>query len=382
MNINDFKSNKINRADYESLRALFKDTARWYNGVNRAWTNKTPDEFNEPMGYGWGGWAIYQHSTVPVNLRYTKYKDYTGEPDQQHIIPEESSVIHTLGNENYIRDYTKSLNDKVRSRFGNDEYNTSVEYYTNDVWSYKVNYVKKSEDGSTVSETAYYTKSYKNDNPNASIILWTNGDCTVGSKSYFVKGYDVEITENGNRVLKTNISPNVLKEYSDNGISKPIISTYNSIIWTGERYIKRVSKGNNASNQPQQKGVYVSSLPSGVEEPLQYSDYNRINNPSKMSSTQVSTFENFNGSNQEAVFTKNIDRNYKLNNEDLVREEDINQIRRLLEKIRTLLKRKDNLFDSNGRCNYSCQVSCQKHCQLSCQGCNFSQCHNQHCGSV
>lgn len=380
MIIKDKTNNRIVRKNYEDLRSLFRDTARWYNGVNRAWTNKTPDNFPEPGFYGWGGWAISMHSTVGAQYRYTKYKDYESEPDQQQDIPEESVYIHTLGNENYIRDYTKSLNDKVRTRFGNTEYGDSEDYYTLDVNSYKINYIKKDEDGNITSNTTYYAKSYENNNPNAEITLYDNGDLTGSNVKYYVNNFDITVDENGSRVNKTNISPNQLKDYIDNG-KNPIINSYNHLEWVGERFIKQNSKGTLANNQPIQKGT-ASSIPAGVDEPLPYSEENLQNNPSKMSSVEYSTFNDFLGSNQEAVYTKNINTNYKLKNEDLVRQEDVDQIKRLLNKIRNILKKRDGWFDSNGRCNYSCQVTCQKHCQLSCQLCNWSQCHNQHCGSV
>ena len=246
--------------------------------------------------------------------------------------------------------------------------------------SYKINYIKKDEDGNITSNTTYYTKSYENNNPNAEITLYDNGDLTGSNVKYYVNNFDITVDENGSRVNKTNVSPNQLKSYIDNG-KNPIINSYNHLEWVGERFIKQNSKGTLANNQPIQKGT-ASSIPAGVDEPLPYSEENLQNNPSKMSSVEYSTFNDFLGSNQEAVYTKNINTNYKLKNEDLVRQEDVDQIKRLLNKIRNILKKRDGWFDSNGRCNYSCQVTCQKHCQLSCQLCNWSQCHNQHCGSV
>ena len=96
--------------------------------------------------------------------------------------------------------------------------------------------------------------------------------------------------------------------------------------------------------------------------------------------------------NAQEIVLYNVDKNWSLNNvsttttgtvrqDNLVRKEDYEQLRRVLNKIDALLNTRDNWFDNNGRCSYNCQVACQSVCQLSCQGCNTRQCHNQKCGT-
>ena len=85
--------------------------------------------------------------------------------------------------------------------------------------------------------------------------------------------------------------------------------------------------------------------------------------------------------NQNCVYTFNVNQNWELDNEHIVRKSDLEQVQKLLEKIGNCLRMRDGWFDSNDRCQRSCQVNCQTRCQASCQGCNTKQCHDQKCGT-
>lgn len=66
---------------------------------------------------------------------------------------------------------------------------------------------------------------------------------------------------------------------------------------------------------------------------------------------------------------------------EIMKEAEIQQMETILDNIDRTLSLRNDLFDSNDRCQFACQVSCQTGCQVSCQYCNTSQCHNQHCGT-
>lgn len=80
------------------------------------------------------------------------------------------------------------------------------------------------------------------------------------------------------------------------------------------------------------------------------------------------------------VLTYNGNKKYALREDEVVKYDDYDEIDKLLTKIEQCLGRRNNWFDSNGRCQLSCQIMCQHTCQISCQGCNRKQCHDQKCG--
>ena len=106
-----------------------------------------------------------------------------------------------------------------------------------------------------------------------------------------------------------------------------------------------------------------------------------LDNPAKTSETIYEYMPDSIEANQKNTFTFDVNRNYSLNNEEVVKKADYQQLEQLLDKMDRCLKLRDGWFDSNDRCIYTCQVACQNRCQVSCQACNTKQCHDQKCGT-
>ena len=89
------------------------------NIVNRkVWNNQSPDWGGRWVG-GWKGPAIKMHDTIPESERDRIQKEYTGlSGEVNQVIVEESSKIHTLGNENNIRRAVISLNNVTDANIG------------------------------------------------------------------------------------------------------------------------------------------------------------------------------------------------------------------------------------------------------------------------
>lgn len=112
-----------------------------------------------------------------------------------------------------------------------------------------------------------------------------------------------------------------------------------------------------------------------------YNGKQLLDNPSKTSEPIYEYMPDSIKANQKNVYTFDVNRNYSLNNEEVVKKADYQQLQQLLDKIEKCLKLRDGWFDSNDRCIYTCQVACQNRCQVSCQACNTKQCHDQKCGT-
>lgn len=112
----------ILRKIYQQIRDKFNDLALYWNAIWRIWNNTTPSEFREPWTRGWKGSKIAQNCSIPVELRYSNRKTYEGKTNEiNQDIVEESSKIHTLGNENNIRRSVRSLNDITHTYIGSAE---------------------------------------------------------------------------------------------------------------------------------------------------------------------------------------------------------------------------------------------------------------------
>lgn len=281
---------KIVRNLYVAIRNQFYKLARRWNGINSviqlnggspSWKklnkNNAIDGRYVP---GRKGPKVEQFATIPIEMRETIDKDYSNEKDEinQQII-EESALMHTLGNENYIRDAIIALN------------NISQQY--------------------------------------------------IGALVGLVKQ---EIKEKGKKI---NISLSSLKLKSKNKDVQELFNKNNGV--------KKYSQ--------------LSSNPN---------DRNLLSFPYQTSAINISDAD----IKSTDVLTYNVDKNYKLDESEIVKYNDYEEINSVLTKIDKCLAKRNNWFDGNGRCQLSCQVSCQHSCQLSCQGCNRKQCHNQSCGSI
>ena len=112
----------ILRKIYQNIREKFNDLALYWNAILRIWNDTSPKEFYEPRVGGWKGIKIQQNSTIPVGLRYSNRKTFSNIANEvNQDIVEESSRIHTLGNENNIRRSVKSLNDITHTYIGSAE---------------------------------------------------------------------------------------------------------------------------------------------------------------------------------------------------------------------------------------------------------------------
>lgn len=301
---------KIVRQFYVNFREKIKKLARKWNGINSVirlenksvppeiidnWTpssyrSKSPDWSEMGAGYnsqgkwveGYKGQAILMNQKIPDKIKKTNNKDYTGEENEvNQNVNEESTIIHTLGNENYIRNSIIQLNDVSHKFIGQSE---GLE---------KVVIKEKGREISTdLSKLKLESKN---------IDLQQKFDKDNGVKAY-------------------------------NQLEKNPDDIYN--------------------NQQLLKYPYQTSALNVKNEEVKESD----------------------------VLTYNINKNYALDESEIVKYEDIEEIDNVLNKIETCLSRRNNWFDSFGRCQLTCQVNCQHTCQISCQACNRKQCHDQKCG--
>lgn len=282
-------ANKIVRKLYESIRSQFYKFARNWNGVNAVQKLNGQSPSWSPMGSGYseqGRWVpgrkgqkIQKGENMPEQLRNLKEVDYSGQSDEVYQgITEESSRIHTLGNENNIRNSVIALNNVTYSSIGQ-----------------------------------YEGISKQN------------------------------IAEKGNQI---NVDLSTVHQSSNNPDVQSLL---------GNGGIKKYSQ---LSNNP--------------------NDNNFLNYPYQTSAINVSD----NGIKATDVLTYCNGKNYKLDESEIVRYQDYEEIENVLKKIDMCLSKRNIWFDNGGRCQLSCQVKCQHTCQLSCQGCDRKQCHNQHCGSV
>lgn len=257
----------IVRRIYTSIRNKFNDLALRWNGLLKVWNNDSPIEFQGRWVSGNKGSKIQMNDTVPVEYRYTSKKAYSGEPNEvQQDIIEESSLIHTLGNENNIRNSVKELNDKTYDMLGRNEGISKVDL---NLIGHKVN---------------------------------------------------------------TDLSSLGIKKYSQ--LSKTSTDVYN-----GNQLLSNPSETSNVEYEK-----------NSLDQVLQ---------------KDVLTFYN--------------NENYALNNSEIVKKSDYEQIEKVLERIQMCIDKKSSWF-SGGICSRTCQVSCQNRCQTSCQACNTRQCHDQKCG--
>lgn len=111
-------SNIVNRQIYQDIREDFKQKAMNWNGVWKVWTNQSPDWGGRVVG-GWAGAKIQMWDIVPESVRDRMYREYSGRSGEiNQVIDEESSKIHTLGNENNIRRSVIALNDTTDTNIG------------------------------------------------------------------------------------------------------------------------------------------------------------------------------------------------------------------------------------------------------------------------
>jgi hypothetical protein len=111
-----------------------------------------------------------------------------------------------------------------------------------------------------------------------------------------------------------------------------------------------------------------------------YNGKKMLSNPDATNDVEYTDIEDSILSNQECLYTFDGDKNWKLDNEAVIRKTDYQQLQQILKKIEKTLKLRDGWYKDN-RCDINCQVACQNRCQVSCQGCNTKQCHDQKCGT-
>lgn len=111
-----------------------------------------------------------------------------------------------------------------------------------------------------------------------------------------------------------------------------------------------------------------------------YEGQTLLSNPEATADVDYNDIEDTILSNQECIYTFDNNSNWKLDNEDVIRKTDYQQLQQILKKIEKTLKLRDGWFKDD-RCDISCQVACQNRCQVACQACNTKQCHDQKCGT-
>lgn len=534
MNINETTGEVIKRSIYEDIRKNFQNRALNWNGVWKVWSGNSPDWLGRVVP-GWDSWKIQMYDKIPDSVKDTKRKEYSGRQGEvNQNISEESSLIHTTGNENNIRRSIRELNNAVATHFDLNEYTLTASYTKRILKSYKVVYIEYNTALDVLNKTIYWTDSYQTFTPTDSIKLYNDQNLTdfvgehtivsynenpykkfviewTGDRHYVnvevsaVTGLPIEnagintvydklynnpkmTSNNSNGVIVSNaeLGSNTYKLFNnDQSIvafnrwirgsqDKPII-VYFSIgeflvlkqyiiradnrrdnwespcDWTLEasndnkKWIVLDTKVNEDNNWKQNLtrtfninnntpyiyyrlvftrcritggsgmelgGIkftgYTSNISFEVNEPelignltstnvgnlgvKKYSElktnpndvYNGkqlMSNPSETSKTDYENIPDTIKANQHGVYTFDVNQNWKLNNEDIVRKSDYEQLNTLLKKIENCLKLRDKWFDNNQRCNLNCQVNCQNRCQVSCQRCNTKQCHDQKCGT-
>ena len=178
MNYNETTGEVIKRSIYDEIRRSFRNKALNWNGVWRAWAAQSPDWGGRWVG-GWKGMAIAMHDNIPVDIRYTKRKEYEGLPGEiNQDIAEESNRIHTLGNENLIRKSIRDLNYQLATNFGMAEYANTATYNVKKLKSYKVLYREYNTANDIINETVYWTDSYQTFKEDDVIKLYFDSDLT------------------------------------------------------------------------------------------------------------------------------------------------------------------------------------------------------------
>ena len=269
-------SNIVNRQVYEDIRNTFRQRAMNWNGVWSVWTNQSPEWGGRWVG-GWKGIKIQMNDIIPENIRDRMSKEYeglSGEINQN--IAEESSKIHTLGNENNIRRSVIQLNDTTDKNIG---------VYIGGVKQPKIEIT------------------------------------TIGTAGSFRPDVDIERTDDSYTVDKHNTA-----------------------------FVRDIPAD------------VITNTSTGKEVPL----------------NSVITYDIA----QKTEMLGTADPTVTSKAEGIVKKDDYELIRDVLERIRQCLVQRNNWFTYNGICSRSCQVNCQNTCQVSCQGCNWKQCHDQSCGSI
>lgn len=362
MNYNETTGESINRSVYQDIREKFKQYAKNWNGIWTAYLNKSPS---------WGGrWVpgnkgrkIQMRDTIPVSVRYLKYLDNNGTAnhEQQNIV-EESNRIHTIGNENNIRRSIHSLNNKMVNYFDYDEYALVENYDKTFLKSYKVKLVEYDTNLDVIQSEEFWTDSYQTFKKDDVIKLYKDAD---------LKEFVMEAPV----VYRTN-----------NPYKKVCVE------WTEDRYYvtHTVSIVDGTTTQPELIGenTNVDVASKGVKKYSQltenpndvYEGQTLLSNPEATAYVEYDDIEDTILSNQKCIYTFDNNSNWKLDNEDVIRKTDYQQLQQILKKIEKTLKLRDNWFKDD-RCDISCQVACQNRCQVACQACNTKQCHDQKCGT-
>lgn len=357
MNYNESTGEVIRRSVYEDMRKKFSRMALNWNGIWKCWANKSPAW--EGTHVGGKKPYIVMNETIPYELRFKKYKDYEGlDNEVDNTISEESSRLHTVGNENNIRKKIGELNKQLTTHFNANEYANKETIEKRVIKSYQIKMSKYDSSHNLIEENICWTDSYQTFNDNDIIVVYSDADL----KNYIGRYSIISTSQNPYR--------------------------RNEIKWTGERYY--VNQIISVNKQPDLIGeettTNVSALGVKKISELQnnpndvYQENQLLNNPYKTAFVKYESIPNKIEENQKDVYTFDNDTNWKLNRENVVKKSDYQQIQKLLEKMQKCLSLRDKWFDSNDRCVYSCQVACQNTCQISCQLCNTHQCHDQKCG--
>ncbi len=296
----------ISKTLYDNLRSSYTTMSKYWNGIMRVWNDIT----NPNMPYNQvSGNKTQMGETVPLEYRYPQYKNNDGLMYDENLnlvtsdgkvseikttIDVESEIIHTLGNENNIRQSYKLLNDVVHKYIG-----TSVGFQ-----KIEINQIGK----------------------NITVLNWES------NKTY-----------NKNDKVKYN-----------NNLYVCISQHTSSSSFDETRFTKILKYTSDSSYN--NENPYINNS---------FVEYNTLSDPQSLQ--------------QKDVITYDINDIKQINNDNIIKKSDYENITKVLDRIQTCLNKKNSWFDSK-LCARQCQVSCQKTCQLACQGCNTKQCHNQKCG--
>lgn len=173
----------ITKSVYDNIRRKFKKYAEKWNGVWLVWTNNyiKPEQYPGQLVSGWKGSKILMNDTVPVEYRDNMYEKSIINPNNQVNvnIEQESTITHTIGNENLLRESLRDLNKKVAKQFGADEYNAAgSSLYYEPIVSYEVVYEVLNTVKEVESSTTYYTKEFEQFTDTKTIQLYSDKNCT------------------------------------------------------------------------------------------------------------------------------------------------------------------------------------------------------------
>lgn len=190
MNYNETTGEVIKRSIYDEIRRSFRNKALNWNGVWKVWSGKGPDWGGRWVG-GWKGMAIAMHDTIPLNVRDTKRKTYSGLPGEvNQDISVESNLIHTLGNENNIRRSMRNLNTQLAKNFKLSEYGTTSTYQRRRIKSYKVLYREYNTANDIINETIYWTDSYQTFKEDDMVKLYSDQNLTNLVGNFIIISYE------------------------------------------------------------------------------------------------------------------------------------------------------------------------------------------------